>query len=308
LSAWFISNTKTPFSYGNSYRGIMGILRMQKSPAFGGFNLTNVYAKFLAFKLQILAKVMKQIDHPMKDYLVRHFSYHEYRNGAKRTCPIFCSSGRLQSPDLIEDIAKAARLVRISCDQNFQMTCYTQDLLQKTLYISSSSFPTIELTSKLSTLYFYIKSALYDPHTLTESQKRWQNTYNFSLESVWKSIKKKTKCRPSIRSFMIRLWNNGLFLTHNCSACNCQIVQHRLEHFLFECSFNRKIFNIFNINTKLFFTNPSKARNFYTVIIVLFKVYHAHMKLFFENIPINTDVILSNIRDELFRYSTAFKK
>jgi hypothetical protein len=171
----------SPFSYGNSYRGIMGILRMQKSPAFGGFNLTNVYAKFLAFKLQILAKVMKQIDHPMKDYLVRHFSYHEYRNGAKRTCPIFCSSGRLQSPDLIEDIAKAARLVRISCDQNFQMTCYTQDLLQKTLYISSSSFPTIELTSKLSLLSISTLNLLFMIHILLQNLKKDGRTPIISL-------------------------------------------------------------------------------------------------------------------------------
>jgi hypothetical protein len=193
LTNWFLSNSKQPFSEAIAYRNLMSLERMQRDPAHGGFKLLDVKSRFLAFKLQLFTKVINNKSNPLHKYLIKRLTNLEQKTNHS---PIFSLKGKFNLPPIINDMIKAARIVKLSCSPTSRITCKTNQLFSKDLFMSPNGSPPQLLTPSLKVIYFCIKTQISNPLSLTKTQQSWINLKNMDLSKIFKFLKKKKAFKP----------------------------------------------------------------------------------------------------------------
>jgi hypothetical protein len=271
----------------------MSLERMQRDPAHGGFKLLDVKSRFLAFKLQLFTKVINNKSNPLHKYLIKRLTNLEQKTNHS---PIFSLKGKFNLPPIINDMIKAARIVKLSCSPTSRITCKTNQLFSKDLFMSPNGSPPQLLTPSLKVIYFCIKTQISNPLSLTKTQQSWINLKNMDLSKIFKFLKKKKAFKPAIKSFYIRLWNNALFFPDTCPACKQQNA-NLLEHFLFNCTKTAQIYCENHLNTAATFSQPYADKKFNTNIIILYATYNHLMESHFEKRNFSTAQVNLNIRE-----------
>jgi hypothetical protein len=109
---------------------------------------------------------------------------------------------------------------------------------------------------------------------------------NLDFKKTWKSLRKIKHFRPSIRSFLYKLFNASLFIPDVCPACNNKLQTLPTTHFL-TCAKTAEaqssLCSNSNCCTNSFLENPhDTASNYPKFIILLYAVYCVTMNIYYN--------------------------
>jgi hypothetical protein len=273
LQRFFLSSSKKNFTQEKSYILTMALHRFQRRKLFGGFNLINLKAKYLAIKIKTFDRIRSNKSF-MNEYCFS--SLQEATLTYASTSPLFTS--KIIHNAFLKEVQKAFKSIDYS---NSTMT--NMDLFSNHKIMINSEKSTADLST--CDLAWYIFSRKHPPHELNIRQKELLETIDINLTDIWKWINR-VNYRPHIKSFLIKLFNASIFLPDVCNICT-RPISLPVSHFLFNCSTLKDfVFRICQSNLFLFLRNPVNKLH-YKIPILLFSVYALAVKHHFNNVQIN---------------------
>src|SRR5690606_32302044 len=142
---------------------------------------------------------------------------------------------------IINEIIPILKDSEISTSKNDLLGVSSLDLPHVNLYFNG-----VKLDNSLKNCYQIIYN-LFKYHQLTSTQKRWTIEHKLDFSETWKRIKN-FKTRPSIKSFLIKLFNNALFLPDTCPCGQIYSFRQMLQHTLIDCNFHNNLFHSANFS------------------------------------------------------------
>jgi hypothetical protein len=302
LTKWFFSNEQTVYDKKKTYVLTMNLDRLCRKVEDGGINLVHIEAKYLAIKLQMFHKLIKK-ELPYSEKIIEMLSDYE-RKLNKSSSPIFhLKKDNEILPQIIIDILPLIRKGKWSTQIDNITTTMTSNLEASTIYINNKM-----LNSSLKNCYKIAIEILSKP-LYTRTQILWINEYGIDINYCWKTISK-VKCRPALKSFLIKLWNNAIYFPDRCLCKTHLNYTYSLFHIFTKCDYVSNLFSKVNfpnlIKRKEFLLKPTKP-SILSIGIPLYSFYKCLMKLHFEEIPITETILEKTYKEEIKRHRTAFK-
>ena len=141
---------------------------------------------------------------------------------------------------------------------------------------------------------------LLHPHRLVSMQNSWEQKSLTNLKEVFKLLKK-LKAKPALKSFLIKFFNNSIFLP---DICHC-----RFSHDENIDSFHLIICESLNTLVSLQQRkNWFKKPNSITISYFLFAFYKALLKKYFENEEVDIMQVKETAHKEIRRHEQNFLK
>ena len=304
LTRWFFSNSKV-YSANKIYPLQMSMLRMAQPKDRGGFGLNLLQFKLLSMKVSTIMKMDKNGVAP-------HYQIHfglNLPNNLKPSSPLFWIKKSSQNQhSFVNMCIPFFSKARLSVVEDKVVESPHSDLKSPLIYCGrkDSNVKPLNLTLDSSKNCYLALLDLNCPD-LTETQKKWALTFNMVFSNIFSEIMK-TKMRPHIKSFLIKLWNNAVFFPSPC-PCNFSTDRHNaVEHFLFNCGISSTIFTHCGCDSgqlQNFFSFPVK-NNLLSIGTMLFHCYKAFLKFHFDNVPIDAQIVKVSAAGELERTRAAF--
>jgi hypothetical protein len=278
----------------------LALHRLQRNKLEGGYNLFDLYSKFLTFKLKLFNRLRNS--KPNDDFVDYIFSI---ISQGKDPSKLYISSlfSKKKIPNSWKGFPRylflCFKLLNISSHNECLTFCSDLEIFSNApLYIQNnnkwenlSSFSTKELA-------YLIHDKLHPNSILSSRQLKLISFYpstNFQL--AWKTISK-LKCRSIIKLFLLKIWNVILFLPNPCNCCLAHYEDSPTHHFL-NCEMTihvvSKILNL-NLNPSAFLSYPS-IKNI-TLYALLFTHYSYVMKTHYNNLEFQIDDILPLFLEE----------
>lgn len=304
LTRWFFHSDEKKFDKSKPYNNKMSLERMYRPIKSGGFGLVSLRTKYLAIKLQMLMKHLSD-KLPLSPKIMENLNYLQTIKRDTRS-PIFWMKSKLKEANkLLNSLVPIIKKVNFSIKPNAIVHTSSNSLINNKLFNGTN-----EIDCSLKNCYKAILPSLikWDQASLTNTQKLWITRYNINFNSIF-SVIRKLKIRPGLKSFLIKLWNNAIFIPEKCHCGKTLDHTNATEHTLMECPF------IDNLFSQLSFPNKSSRKNFFVLPskqsiitngISFYAFYKLLMKSYFDNVEINTSTLSNYYKNELSRYLNAF--
>jgi hypothetical protein len=142
------------------------------------------------------------------------------------------------------------------------------------------------------------------------NEKTESKNFFLDIDTVWKNFRAFRKLRPAVKSFLLKLFNAGLFLPTSCPLCSATIVSSSTVHFL-NC---QKVVDLVKLKcngtTPLdFVAQPIDTfRRLPVLPLLLYAIYCVCMSIHFEGeVPYDLNSrISSRLDDEIRRRDYTF--
>jgi len=270
----------------------------------GGIGLIPIKTKYHSMKLNLLYKNLKNML-PLSKQLIEKITKLEDK---RKISPIFyIKINKERYPKLLGDSIPLLKKLNLSVEKGTKKQVTTNDLMNAQIYANEEL---LNGTLKMTNLIAYKANFTND---LTHTQIKWKEEFNLEYEKIWNIIKK-VKCRPRLKSFFIKVWNNCAFLPEICQLCKSMFTHRQvLQHFLFECDDLNSLYlesNFPSFTDRLdFFKNPTK-KNLISCGIYIYSSYKLLMKNHFEEDEakpkINSQNLLNLFDIEMDRHMITF--
>lgn len=205
----------------------MPLATFQKPKFLGGFGLTNIRTKTLSFKWKLFQRYRLE-ESPFRDFMFSSLAVFS----TKKKLPLQLKKVPSYAPDFAKDLINASKLLK----PIYTVKTIDSLFMEKSIcQLPPLAFLQGEQTEDppCGVLAARMQNSLLPFEELREGQRQLAAHFpNLQFGSVWKKRKAFQKLRSAPRAFLIKLFNAGVYLPHDCPTCESSIQTCSTVHFL----------------------------------------------------------------------------
>lgn len=280
IMRWFLGMKKERFDPSKSYPLHMPLHVFQRPKDQGGFGLTNVKAKALAFKWMLLDRFRVK-ETPFRNYIFSALSIHKTKKKdnvlSKVKRPPNSATG------IIRELFKASQLLQPNFEAQTLEEVFSEKMISYPKTSIHEEFSDRSITTK--ELALRVQHSLKPIDSLRDGQVLLKAQYQIDYGIIWKKIRVFRKLRPGIKSFLIKLYNAGIYIPSDCPLCGDKVHSCSTIHFLNCSAVDRTIKELCpTVSLHDFIKHPADTfKKCPTLPLALYSIYCVAMNMHFNS-------------------------